>query len=514
MSLAKVLTRAIIGLSAPLVTIEAHISNGLPALILVGLPETSVKEAKERVRSAILNSGLEFPVRRITINLAPAELPKEGGRYDLPIAIAILAASGQVPAATLSQYEFLGELNLAGDLCRVKGCIPATIAAIHHHRQIILASQNSHEAALVTSDCALVAQSLLEVCRFLHEKHPLPHAILNLTAESDISSIPDLNEVIGQYQAKRALELAAAGEHHLLMIGPPGTGKTMLASRLPGILPPLTHAEMLSTVAISSLISSQALTFQSNNRPFRAPHHSASLHALVGGGSVPQPGEISLAHHGVLFLDELPEFNRRVLDALRQPLESGEICLSRAKARIVFPASFQLIAAMNPAPSGHITGIHHRNSNREINRYLNRVSGPLLDRFDLSLEIPLLTTGLLSKKQKSTDNTVENSAIIAARVVACRQRQIARQGKLNGRLQSAEITLYCTLEEKDSLWLESVLQKLGLSIRAWHKILKIARTIADHEGEIAIMRQHLQEALSYRAIDRLLNYLQQLSDNE
>ncbi len=512
MSLANVFTRAIIGLSAPLVTIEAHISNGLPALMLVGLPETSVKEAKERVRSAILNSGFEFPVRRITINLAPAELPKEGGRYDLPIAIAILAASGQIPADSLSHYEFLGELTLAGQLRRVKGCIPATMAAISHHRQIIIASQNSAEAALVTSDNAHVADSLIEVCHFLHNKITLPQAVLSVNEATQVSNAPDLSDVIGQYQAKRALELAASGEHHLLMIGPPGTGKTMLASRLPSILPPLSHSEMLSTVAINSLLSNHRLHPSTQLRPYRAPHHSASLYALIGGGTVPLPGEISLAHHGVLFLDELPEFDRRVLDALRQPLESGEIALSRAKAKVIYPASFQLIAAMNPSPSGHIRGLHHRSSNREIIRYVNRVSGPLLDRFDLSLEVPLLPTGSLSQHETSTARPIESSATVAARVLICRQRQITRQGKVNARLQSAEIKCYCSLEEKDSLWLESVLQKLGLSIRAWHKILKIARTIADHAGDKTIMRQHLQEALSYRAIDRLLNYLQQLSD--
>lgn len=473
MSLSKVLTRAALGVQAPLVTIEVHISNGLPALTLVGLPETTVKEARERVRSAIINSGFTFPAKRVTINLAPADLPKEGGRYDLPIAIAILAASEQLPGDKLAHYEFLGELALNGALCGVQAAIPAAMAALQAGRQMVLAEQNQQDVGLI------------------QQGETVPH------------EQQDLSDIIGQQQGRRALEITAAGGHNLLLLGPPGTGKTMLATRLPGIMPPLDDQEALECAAIASLVSSGTLHHQWRKRPFRAPHHSASLYALVGGGSLPRPGEISLAHNGVLFLDELPEFERKALDALREPIESGEIAISRSRAKVTFPARFQLIGAMNPSPTGHYQGNHNRCTPQQVLRYLSRLSGPFLDRFDLSLEIPLLPGGSLSQKQQHS----ETSAQVRARVLAARAIQMARAGKVNAQLSNPEIARDCVLQQQDAEWLEEILNALGLSVRAWQRILKVARTIADLADERQITRQHLQEAVGYRSIDRLLIYL-------
>lgn len=501
MSLSKVLTRAALGIDAPLVTVEVHISNGLPALTLVGLPETTVKEARERVRSAIINSGFTFPAKRITINLAPADLPKEGGRYDLPIAIAILAASEQLPDAKLSQYEFLGELALNGALCGVQAAIPAAMAALQAGRQMVLAEENQQDVGLIQQGETLVGRHLIEICAFLHNQQAL--TVAHYLPEAVTQQENDLSDIIGQEQGRRALEITAAGGHNLLLLGPPGTGKTMLATRLPGIMPPLSDQEALESAAIASLVSNGDLHRQWRRRPFRAPHHSASLYALVGGGSLPRPGEISLAHNGVLFLDELPEFDRKVLDALREPIESGEIAISRTRAKVTYPARFQLIGAMNPSPTGHYQGNHSRCSPQQVLRYLSRLSGPFLDRFDLSLEIPLLPEGTLSQKQQQS----EGSAEVLERVLAARQRQTARTGKVNALLSNPEIARWCALSQQDAAWLESVLHSLGLSVRAWQRILKVARTIADLAGEEMISRQHLQEAVGYRSIDRLLIYL-------
>lgn len=504
MSLSVVYTRAALGVQAPLISVEVHLSNGLPGLTLVGLPETTVKEARDRVRSAIINSGYTFPAKKITINLAPADLPKEGGRYDLPIAIALLTASEQLNAPRLNTYEFVGELALTGALRGVPGAISGALAALKAGRQIIVATENAPEVGLIEEKGCLIAGHLQEVCAFLEGRHELAEPEENRLTAPDTRE--DLSDIIGQEQGKRALEITAAGGHNLLLIGPPGTGKTMLASRLNGLLPPLNNQEALESAAIISLTNSIALQKQWRKRPFRSPHHSASLSAMVGGGSIPEPGEISLAHHGILFLDELPEFERRVLDALREPIESGQIHISRTRAKISYPAQFQLIAAMNPSPSGHYQGNHNRSTPEQTLRYLGRLSGPFLDRFDLSLEIPLPPPGVLSKKNA----TGEGSSAVRQRVMDAQQRQYLRQNKLNARLDNAEIRTLCSLADDDARWLEETLTRFGLSVRAWQRLLKVARTIADLEENEGIERRHLQEALSYRAIDRLLLHLQKM----
>jgi magnesium chelatase family protein len=505
MSLAVVNTRAALGIAAPLVTVEVHISQGLPGLTLVGLPETTVREARDRVRSAIINSGYTFPARKITINLAPADLPKDGGRYDLPIALALLAASEQLSIDKLSQYEFVGELALTGALRGVPGAISAAMEALKSGKKIIVANENAAELGLIEQTGCLIANHLIEVCAFLEGKGEL-----SAPEKQELQPVEhpqDLNEILGQSQGKRALEITAAGGHNLLLIGPPGTGKTMLVSRMNTLLPPLSDSEALESAAIISLVNPHTLQQQWRQRPFRAPHHSASLSAMVGGGSIPRPGEISLAHNGVLFLDELPEFERRVLDALREPIESGEIHISRTRAKISYPANFQLLAAMNPSPTGHYQGKHNRCTPEQTLRYLSRLSGPFLDRFDLSVEIPLPPPGMLSNPNLNS----ESSAEVRARVIDTQQRQYDRQQKLNARLDNHEIRKHCAIEHNDAVWLEETLVKLGLSVRAWQRLLKVARTIADIQKQEQIKREHLLEALSYRAIDRLFIHLQQLT---
>ncbi|BFM18626.1 YifB family Mg chelatase-like AAA ATPase [Maricurvus nonylphenolicus] len=500
MSLAVVHTRAKLGIEAPLVTVEVHLSNGLPSLSIVGLPETAVKESKDRVRSAILNSQFEFPARRITVNLAPADLPKEGGRFDLAIALGILAASDQIPTQQLEDYEVLGELALSGELRPVNGCLPAAIASSHAERKLILPRDNALEAALCKGAEILEARTLLTVCAHLQQRELLPvtpHAHLGNTQQR---SENDLRDIKGQAHAKRALEIAASGGHHLLLYGPPGTGKTMLASRLTDILPPLTETEALEVAAVQSVSGRHTLT-QYPSRPFRAPHHTASAVALVGGGSQPKPGEISLSHRGVLFLDELPEYSRQVLEVMRQPLESGEVQISRAAAQVRYPANFQLIAAMNPCPCGYANNSDGKHLCRctpdQVLRYRSKISGPLLDRIDLQVAVQALKSGELYGEASG-----DNSKTVQTRVTACRQRQLERQQKSNADLVSRELDQYCRLQPKQQHLLQQAVERLGLSARSSHRIIKVARTLADMEVCEDIEDKHLMEALGYRTFER------------
>ncbi len=497
MSLAIVYSRARVGMDAPLVTVEVHLSNGLPSLSIVGLPETAVKESKDRVRSAILNSQFDFPARRITINLAPADLPKEGGRFDLPIALGILAASRQVPDNELQHYEFAGELALSGELRSIQGVLPMTLRTHEAQRSLIIPIANIDEALLVRDARVLAGEHLLTITGHLTRSRPLEYETAGTPATPELP-LPDLADVRGQHHARRALEVAAAGGHNLLMLGPPGTGKSLLANRLPGILPEMSEAEALEVAAIASASGKPVDTRHWKCRSFRAPHHTASAVALCGGGSNPAPGEISLAHHGVLFLDELPEFDRRVLEVLREPLESGHIMISRAARHTEFPARFQLVAAMNPCPCGYLgdpSGRCHCNID-QIERYRRKISGPLLDRIDMHIEVPRLSFSELEGPAG------ESSAAVRARVVAARDRQTQRSHTLNSQLDSRQLDDYCNLQTADRRLLQQAMERLQLSARAYHRILKVARTIADMEGAEDIITKHLSEAVNYRKLDR------------
>lgn len=499
MSLAVLRSRALAGMEAPAVSVEVHLANGLPGMAIVGLADAEVRESKDRVRAALQNSGFELPNRRITINLAPADLPKESGRFDLPIALGILAASEQIPVEDLDRYEFAGELSLSGELRPIRGALAMTFAmhrsADGARRAFVLPAANADEAALVSEAAIYPARTLLDVCaHFAARNDEARLARHRPPAALEAPRYPDFADVKGQQHVKRALEIAAAGLHSVLMVGPPGAGKSMLASRFPGLLPPLSIDAALESAAIQSLAGRFSMQGW-RRRPFRSPHHTSSGMALVGGGGVPRPGEISLAHHGVLFLDELPEFSRHVLEVLREPLESGRITISRATRQADFPASFQLIAAMNPCPCGwlgHPSG-KCRCSHEAVLRYQDKISGPLLDRIDLQVPVSSMAPESMAAQADG-----EPSAAIAGRVEQAHAIQLGRQGKLNQALATREIDRHCALDDAAEQLLRQAMRHLHWSARAYHRVLKVARTIADLAGARQVQSEHVAEAIQYR----------------
>jgi magnesium chelatase family protein len=496
MNIATVYTRASQGMRSPLVKVEVHLSQGMPGFNMVGLPETAVRESKDRIRSALLSNKFDFPFKRITVNLAPADVPKEGSRFDLPIALGILIASEQLIVDDIERYEFAGELGLTGELRQVHGALPFALQTKQAARILVVPFDNQQEVSLANNE-TYAPKHLLDICAHLNKTCRLAPVIVNpLTTESNDSM--DLSDIKGQTQAKRAMIIAAAGGHNMLFSGPPGTGKTMLAHRLLTLLPVLSEHEMQEVVAIASITGRLDLTKNWSQRPFRSPHHTASSAALIGGGNPPRPGEISLAHHGVLFLDELPEFQRNVLEALREPLESGSVTISRAARQAEYPANFMLVAAMNPCPCGFSGDKDNecRCTPDRIGRYQNKLSGPLLDRIDIHLNVPRIQHDKVGQTE-----TIKSHDILP-KIIKARAIQMNRQGCLNARLSGQAQEAQCQLSREDRDFFNKTCEKFRLSIRVYHKLLKIARTIADLNQLESISQHHLSEALSYRRIEQ------------